>query len=165
MKKENNVLKLVYTFFVGLLVALFVGVGIDTFYTQPAAPEYPVASEAYGKEPTDEQIEAERKYEETSRDYEKDELRPYNRNVSVIVTIAAVALLAASIVFEKKIKVIADGIMLGGLFTLMYGIGRGFASQDSKYVFVIVSLGLAAAIYIGYRRFVTEHPETDSSRE
>ena len=35
------ILKLFYTLFLGLLVALFVGLGIDAFYEGPQAPDYP----------------------------------------------------------------------------------------------------------------------------
>ncbi|QQS18821.1 hypothetical protein IPL68_02020 [Candidatus Saccharibacteria bacterium] len=47
--------------------------------------------------------------------------------------------------------------MLGGLFTLIYSIGRGFASQNSKYVFIAITVGLALVIYLGYRRFAHEN--------
>ena len=62
--------------------------------------------------------------------------------------------LAISLAFEKKIKVIADGIMLGGLFSVLYSLGRSFASEDSKYTFVVVTIGLIVAIYLGYHRFI-----------
>lgn len=52
-----------------------------------------------------------------------------------------------------KEHVINGGIMLGGLFTLFYGLMRGFASQDSKYSFVAVSVGLVIVLFLGYRRF------------
>lgn len=42
---------------------------------------------------------------------------------------------------------------MGGLFTLFYGLGRGFASEDSKYVFAVASLSLITVVYLGYRRF------------
>lgn len=154
MKDENHILRLVYTFFVGLLLAIFVGVGVSTFYPTPEAPEY--LSVPALKDGSAEQLQAQQDFEEAQRAYE-DELQLYNRNVSIIVIVAAVALLAASIALENRIKVIADGVMLGGLFSLIYGIGRGFASQNTQYVFVIVTISLAVVIYLGYRRFVVTH--------
>ena len=35
------VLKLAYTIFTGILLTLFIGVGIAAFYPQPEPPEYP----------------------------------------------------------------------------------------------------------------------------
>ena len=81
-------------------------------------------------------------------------MKPYNRNVSAVTLSAAVILLTVSLAFEKKIKIIADGIMLGGVFTLLYSLGRSFASEDTKYTFVVVSVGLIVAIYLGYHRFI-----------
>jgi hypothetical protein len=148
--EHNQVLKLVYTFFVGLLLAIFVGVGVNTFYEPPKAPDYSNFGQYRDEGPTDEQIaeqdRAWKEYEESSQ--------PYSRNVSIITLVAAVALLAISLAFEKRLKFIADGIMLGGLFTLIYSIGHGFASQDSKYIFLAVTVGLVAVLYLGYHRFV-----------
>lgn len=151
---EAKVLKLVYTFFLGLLIALFIGFGINTFYPAPTAPEYPSTLNALGKEPTQEQIKAQENYDKQMRDFEKNEMGPYNRNVSVIAIIASIALLALSLLLEKsKAYVINEGVMLGGLLTLLYGLMRGFASQDSKYSFVAVTIGLVVVVYLGFRRF------------
>lgn len=157
--EDNKILKLVYTFFLGILLAIFVGVGINTFYPGPKAPEYPAGEMIYDKEPTDDQRAKEREYETRAQQY-REESKPYNRNVSIITLVSAVALLGVSLVYEKKIKVLADGVMLGGLFTLIYSIGRGFASEDSKYVFAMVTVGLAVVLYLGYHRFIRPHSES-----
>jgi hypothetical protein len=47
----------------------------------------------------------------------------------------------------------ANGVMLGGLFTLLYGAARGLGSQDSMITFITVGIGLAAVVLIGLRRF------------
>ena len=39
---DNNVMKIVYTFFLGALLALFVGLGIQTFYPGTSRPPGPV---------------------------------------------------------------------------------------------------------------------------
>jgi len=36
------VIKTIYTLFLALLIALFVGLGIDSFYPKPVRPEYPM---------------------------------------------------------------------------------------------------------------------------
>jgi len=154
--EDNKILKLVYTFFLGLLLAIFVGVGINTFYAGPKAPEYPVELNTYGKEPSSEQVVRQREFDKKVEQHDK-EMKPYNRNVSIVALSAAVIFLILSIVFEKKIRIIADGVMLGGLFTLLYSLGRGFASENSKYVFVTITVGLAIVLYLGYHRFVKTH--------
>jgi hypothetical protein len=158
---DNKVLKLVYTFFLGLLLAIFVGVGVNTFYPGPKAPEYPTSINTYGKEPDAEQLAKQKEFDQKMEQHNKDS-KPYNRNVSMLTLAAAVIFLAVSIMYEKRIKIIADGVMLGGLFTLLYSIGRGFASEDSKYVFIVVTVGLAIVLYLGYHRFVKDNSAKSS---
>lgn len=149
---DDKILKIVYTFFLGLILALFVGLGISTFYPSPKAPEYPASLNTYGKEQTEQQLEAQRKYDKEIQNY-GDQSQPYNRNVSIIALASAVILVAVSLLFEKTNKVIANGVMLGGLFTLLYSLGRGLASEDTKYTFIAATVGLIIALYLGYRRF------------
>jgi hypothetical protein len=154
---DDKILKIVYTFFLGFMLALFVGLGISTFYTGPKSPEYPITMETK-VEQTPADTEKIRKYEQESRDYQ-ERSQEYSRNVSIIALISAVILLAVSLVLEKVNIVIANGVLLGGLFTLIYSIIRGFASQDSKMTFITVSIGLVIALYLGYRRFAHIHAE------
>lgn len=153
MADENKVLKIVYTFFLGLLLAIFVGVGINTFYESPKPPEYPISLTTPMKEPTNEPSDEELEYREAQQKYD-EAIKPYNRNVSIIALSAAIVLVVISLVFERRIKIIADGMMLGGLFTLIYSIIRSFVSEDTKYIFVVVTIGLALVLYLGYHRFV-----------
>jgi hypothetical protein len=60
-----------------------------------------------------------------------------------------VALTAAT-----KLSVIADGLLLGGLFTLLYSLGLGLSTDDTSYRFIIITIGLAAALFIGYWKFL-----------
>lgn len=154
---DNKILKLVYTFFLGLLIAVFVGVGINTFYPGPKIPEYPTSlSTPVSKEVADKETAAQRNYDAQYKKY-TEAVKPYNRNVSIVILVAAVVLLTVSILTEKKMRIISDGVMLGGLFTLVYSIGRSFASSDSKYVFLVTSVGLVIVMYLGYHRFVRPH--------
>lgn len=162
--QNGKILGLIYTFFLGILLAIFVGVGINTFYVPPPAPKYPIELNTYGKEPTPEQVVKQRAFDKQNEKYQET-LKPYNRNVSILTLAAAIILLVTSMVYQKRIKIIADGIMLGGLFTLLYSIGRGFASENSKYVFIVVTIGLAIVIYLGYHRFVKEHATPAKSKK
>lgn len=164
MAEESGILRLVYTFFLGLLLAIFVGFGINTFYPGPEMPKYPSELNTYtNKEMTREQEVVQRAYDK-KMDTWNEEMKPYSRNVSIIAMAAALILLAISFIFEKKIRVIADGVMLGGLFTLLYAIIRGTMSADSKYVFAMVSLGLIIVLYLGYHRFVKPYSQTNTAK-
>lgn len=147
---ESKVPRLIYTLFVGVLISIFVGVGINTFYAEPVQPAYVVT---YADKPVEENIVQNQEYDKEYTVY-TDKSNIYNRNVSIITLTAAVLLMAVSLYYEKKIKVLADGVMLGGLFTLIYSIIRGFMSSDSRSVFVIIAAGLICVLFIGYHRFV-----------
>lgn len=157
--ESNNVLKLVYTFFLGILLTMFIGVGISTFYPGPKMPEFPVVLNTYGKADnamTDQQLQIQKTYDGQMTKYNNDR-KPYSRNVSIITLICSVILLTASLLLAKKIRFMSDGILLGGLFTLIYSIGRGFASSNNKYVFVVLTISIVVIVYLGYRKFVRAH--------
>lgn len=155
-------LRVIYAFFVGILLALFVGAGIAAFYPSPTAPQSPDIGYV-GKEGPNQQQEAQQKAFERSMDeFNKNQMNPYNRNVSIIALIAAIIFVSLGLLLEERIDVLADGALLGGLFTLLYSIGRGFAAQDDKYSFVVVSVGLVIVLGLGYLRFI--RPESTKAQ-
>lgn len=148
---ENSVLKIIYAVFLGLMVAFFVGFGIDAFFPEPI---YPTAINDLYAQAGDKAITPELQAQITTLENAfVSEQQSHNRIVSIIVTIAAVIFLGLSLVFEKRSLVLANGIMLGGLFALVYGAARGLGSQDSMITFITVGIGLAAVVLIGLRRF------------
>lgn len=157
---DNQVVKIVYTFFLGALLALFVGLGVQTFYPGPEMPEYPTELQVVPGEgtPTAEQQRMQREYAEQSERWQEDQ-NVYDRNVGVISLAASVVLLALSLVLEKRNKVLTNGIMLGGLFTLFYAIGRSVASEETAMSFAAVAVGLAVVLFLGWRRFFQDRQE------
>lgn len=59
-----------------------------------------------------------------------------------------------SLTVVKNLIYIADGVLLGGVLTLLYSIVRGFGSQDTMFRFVVVSIGLVIALLLGYIKFI-----------
>ena len=136
---ENSVLKIIYAVFLGLMVAFFVGFGIDAFFPEPI---YPTAINDLYAQAGDKAITPELQAQITALEnaFTSDQ-QAHNRIVSIIVTIAAVLFLGLSLVFEKKSLVLANGIMLGGLFALV-----GAWRADPKPLLVpLVLLGTALA--------------------
>ncbi|MGZ6004886.1 MAG: hypothetical protein ACXWLH_01920 [Candidatus Saccharimonadales bacterium] len=146
-------LKIAYSFFIGILLAFFVGMGIAAFYPQPASPKYPTQLNTIDKEPTAEQRQAEKDFN-IAQDKWNETMKPYNRNVSLIALASALIFVSVGLLFERRIRIIADGMVLGGIATLLYALGRGFAAQNSKYSFVVVTIALIISIALGYIRFV-----------
>lgn len=155
------IIKFIYSLFLGILIVTFVHVGISAFYPEPKNPEYPI--ELQRPYPPKEEDLSAKEREELNRkqmEYDKNQkafqetIKEYNRNVSIISLIAALLSLVASLTFIRSLLVISDGILLGGVFTLIYSIVRGFSAQDNMYRFIVVSIGLFVAIILGYVKFV-----------
>lgn len=151
------VLKYIYTVFLAILIVAFVGFGIAAFYKQPKYPEYPielsVESDPIMKTTESAELKAKRLvYEKSSRDFQKI-IEDYNMNVSIIALVISLGILVISITLISKINFIADGTLLGGVFTLIYSIIRGFSSGDEMFRFIVVAIGLGVTIFLGYWRF------------
>ncbi|MDO8269601.1 MAG: hypothetical protein Q7T54_02960 [Candidatus Levybacteria bacterium] len=152
------ILRIIYTFLVGIFLAIFIGVGISAFYESPKYPEMPSTLKYCTAEVKDvkqyvefkNQAEAFDKLEKSFMVQEKI----YNRNVAIIAIIAASALVIVSLTLLRKILLIADGILLGGVFTLIYSVIRGFGAEDTKFQFLVVSVGLIITLTLGYVKFI-----------
>lgn len=158
------IIKYIYTLFLALLIALFVGLGITAFYPGPKTPAYPIELDASkpGCEESPEIKTIRDEYNRTQKDF-MEKSKPYNRNVSIISIVAATIILVASLTLISKIKMIADGLLLGGVFTTIYSIIRGLMSEDTKFRFLIVTIGLLIALILGYIKFIRpkENPPKD----
>lgn len=153
-------IRYIYTFFVGLFLAIFIGMGIAVFYTAPKAPESPMF---YGKELSVDEQRQQQAFDAKQKAWDK-EMQHYNRNASVIILSCAVVVLAISLLFAEKLGVIADGLLLGGIFTLLYGVGRGMATDSNKYRFLVATIGLVVTLVLGYVKF-TPHQLTEAKKK
>ncbi|HBB36996.1 MAG: hypothetical protein UX02_C0002G0204 [Candidatus Moranbacteria bacterium GW2011_GWC1_45_18] len=156
------VIKFVYTIFLALLIALFVGLGISAFYSGPKEPLYPVELEGEkpGCEETVELRSMREEFNRSQRDF-TEKFKLYSRNVSIISISAAILILIVSLTLLSKIRMIADGILLGGVFTTVYSIIRGVMSEDTKFRFLIVTIGLLIALVLGYIKFIKPKEEAE----
>lgn len=152
------IIRYMYSLFLGALLAVFIGVGIAAFYQAPTAPEYPIMTAPIkpdgSQSPLD--IQKQREYEAKSRNFQKVN-EQYSKNVSIIAIAAAVLLVVVSLLFIEKILILSDGILLGGIFTLIYAIMRGFGNNDEMFRFFVVSVGLLVALFVGYWKFVKDN--------
>ncbi len=83
----------------------------------------------------------------------------------MIVLAAAVVLMVLGLTLHTKIDALADGLLLGGTFTLLYSIGRSFASEDPKYSFVVVTTGLIVTMIVGYLKFIKPQPALSKKKK
>lgn len=132
-------LRVLYSIGLGIVIVLFVGLGIATFYPAPEHLSYgsdlsPAARDAASKA-----------YEAAVKDY--------NRNVTVAALASALLILGASIWSESRKPLFAGGFLIGGLLTLIYGLMRGLTSGVTAVAFFSVTVGLVVVVYLGHQRF------------
>lgn len=149
-------LKFIYILFIGILLAIFVGVGIEAFYPQPPIP---TCWQNLNKPLTPEQTQTPeylQSQERCNQEY-NGLIQEHNKNVSIIAIVGAVIFLVISLVFLAKIALISDSILLGGVLTLLYSIVHGFNVGDNMFRFILVTVGVVVALGLGYLKFVKPH--------
>ena len=152
-------IKLLYTLLIGIFVAVFVGVGIAAFYPTPKYPEAPTSMKyGYTEPQKDGKISEEYKSEMEKYDQEQKDFQiksqTYNRNVSIVALVFSIVIVIISLTLFKKIYLIADGLLLGGVLTLLYSVIRGFGSDNNMFRFIVVSAGLIISLFLGYVKFI-----------
>jgi hypothetical protein len=173
------VIKVLYSIFLGALVVLFVGWAMAALYPTPQwETEYPTVQQRYEsvpRAPTAQELEflspTERKaklqeYEAKSkeaeaRESERQKLQAalqtkrqvHDRNVSLISLLVSVIVVVMAVGSSVRLPVISEGLLLGGLFTLIYSIGWSFL-RSPKSAVIPVGVGLIITLALGYRMFV-----------
>jgi len=159
---------------IAIVLALFIGYGIDTFYDEPDFEDYcdekretiDISNEddclALGGQWTS--IPTEKKLESnlTKEGYcdaaytcrkEYDSAREiYNRNVFIItVILGLISLIIGGI--KLKLASVSSGIMGGGALMIIYGTLRYWGNLAKIGRLFILGLVLAVLIWIGYKKF------------
>jgi hypothetical protein len=83
-----------------------------------------------------------------------DETRSWARVTSIILVVFATIVMSVSLVRGEQLRVLGNGLLLGGLFTMAYGVGWVIFSGSSVVRFVVMAFALAVAIGLGYVKFV-----------
>ena len=144
----------VYKLFIGILLATTLGMGIAAFYPAPTAPEYPqseyISKPEAGTPQNNEKIG---EFERESKAYDTQRKR-YDRDVAVAAVALSLVTLVISLTVLVRFDVIADGIVLGSMLTLLYGIIRSFGSGEEKFIFLTTLAGFTTVLILGYINFV-----------
>lgn len=145
-----------YALAVGLFVVMTVGFGVVTFFPDPKAPQQfipkpAVPASAPGAAPApalpppaDEQEAFQRTYEQ----YQQD--RSEHRRVALaIITIIAVGFVVGGVLATRALDVLGIGLMLGGLFTMLWGLVYAAADAGSGTMFGAALVALLVMIGLG----------------
>lgn len=159
---------------IALILALFIGYGINTFYKPPKYEDFCKEQIRLNVITSEEEclavggqwnVAPEKVIEENrtvirvfcNPDYtcEKEyrgKMEVYNRNVFVISVIAGlISVVLGGIIL--KLESVSSGIMGGGVLSIIYGTTRYWGDLADVGRFFILGLVLAALIWIGYRKF------------
>ncbi len=171
-EKPHRALQVIFTFFLGLMVAAFIGIGVYTFYGPPGDPLEDPARElrerqreirdARSAEGLTEEQQAEltrlseeiREIEDRARQARED----WARTTSIVLILLATGVMGVSLIRADQLPVISNGLLLGGVFTMLYGTGWTLASGDSQLRFWVVAFALLVTLGLGYVRFVRGRP-------
>jgi lipopolysaccharide export LptBFGC system permease protein LptF len=168
IERQNNALQTIFSFFLGLMVVAFIGVGVNTFLPSPAEKytkqirEMSQRQEVLSRQGTpgnytaaqQAQLDSLTAAQGDQRDKQQAELKDWARITSIILVIFATLVLAVSLILSEQLRVISNGLLLGGLFTMLYGVGWVIFSGNSVTRFWVILFAFIVAIGLGYLKFV-----------
>jgi hypothetical protein len=73
--------------------------------------------------------------------------------VSLLSLVLATLLLVIALQLSRRFGVLADGLLLGGVFTLLCGVGAGIGGGGRIAKFVVAGVGLLLTLVLGYVKF------------
>jgi hypothetical protein len=167
--KQRDALQTIFSFFLGLMVLAFIGVGVNAFYQSPAekdAPQMQTLSREQqaieqktppnGVRSSSDQAELDRIMAEQNalQDKQQAQMEVWARNTSIVLILFATAVMGVSLVRSEQLRVISNGLLLGGLFTMVYGSGWVVFSGSSTARFFVILFALAVSLGLGWLKFV-----------
>lgn len=166
--RQNIGLQIIFSIFLGLMVAAFIGVGVYTFYPPPETKYQDRLEDLYRQQEdlqsfkdTTKLTTAERaqlrELQDKTRALEKKqaaEREIWGRNTSIILITFATIVMSISLIRAEQLPVISNGLLLGGVFTMIYGVGWIIATGTSYARFAVMTIALAITLALGYVRFV-----------
>ena len=66
--------------------------------------------------------------------------------------------MSVSLIRSEQLRIISNGLLLGGVFTMLYGTGWVIASGSSVARFAVMTFALVVTFALGYARFVRRRP-------
>ena len=165
--ERQSALQVIFSFFLGLMVVAFIGVGVNTFYESPAARYEKQLQDLYSqqnkyevKQPTNLTPDEQKKLDDIRSQIDalnrkqQEEMQGWQINTGIILVLFATAVMAISLVRSDQLRTISNGLLLGGLFTMIYGTGMSAFSGNSKVRFFVIALALVVTLGLGYVKFV-----------
>ena len=171
-RAENYALQVIFSFFLGLMVLAFIGIGVNTFYPSPTTKyedelqklfrqQEALNTKSGGQLTPAQQAESLRIQKQIDDINKKQEAERqiWARNTSIVVILFATAIMAISLIRSEQLRVVSNGLLMGGLFTMVYGVGWVLFSGESVARFFVISFALVVTLALGYIKFVRGREE------
>jgi hypothetical protein len=164
--RQHYALQTIFSFFLGLMVLAFIGVGVNTFYPSPSDTVQPQLQKLYDQQdvlnasgktltPAEQAQAAElQKQVDALQAEQQVAQQSWGLNTSMILVLFATIVMGVSLVRSEQLRMLSNGLLLGGLFTMLYGMGWTVTSGSSYLRFFVVLFALVVAIGLGYAKFV-----------
>ncbi len=167
-------LRTIFAFFLGLMLTAFVGVGVYTFHPPPQRFDNEIRDvgrreQALRDARAPNELTTADRDSLQALDRRRNELIdagaaariPWARTTSITLIVVATLTMAASLLGADRLHVISNGLLLGGVFLMLYGVGWIIATDTSVARFVVITIALAVTLGLAYARFVRRAPRTD----
>ena len=176
--KESGGLQIIFAIFLGLMVTAFVGVGVNTVYPSPQESFDRQIRDLHRQEqaamnskaPADltpaERAKIQEIRDQVSRtqDAMQAAMAPWGRTASIILIVFATLAMAISLIRSDQLPVLSNGLLLGGVFTMVYGVGMIIATTTSVARFTVMTVALVITLVLGYVRFVRSRVPSGAQR-
>jgi len=169
---KGSGLQTIFGIFLGLMVTAFVGVGVYTFYPSPEdqfrdrivaldRQEQTIRnSKANDALTSEDRAALQRIISERNRlnDSSQAGRRTWGRRTSIVLIAFATLAMAISLIRADQLPVLSNGLLLGGVFTMLYGVGWIIVTDTSVARFAVITVALVITLGLGYVRFVRRQP-------
>jgi hypothetical protein len=164
---RNAGLRTIFSIFLGLMLTVFFGIGVYTFHPPPTEFEDQI-KELNSQEQVIKTTKKASELTVSDRDQletialkrrdlivEAEEARkPWCLSTSIILIIFSTLTLVISLARAVQFQVVSNGLLLGGVFTMLYGVGWIAFTGTSITRFLVMTAALMVTLVLGYIRFV-----------
>jgi hypothetical protein len=156
--RSGGGLSTIFAIFLGLMVTAFIGVGVYTYYPEPKTFNERITAldrqhQAIGNSKAPDVLTS----DERARMQQLVDERNRVQDDLILIALATLTM-AVSILGAPQLPVVSNGLLLGGVFTMLYGVGWIIATDTSTARFLVITAALAITLGLGYVRFVRGAP-------
>ncbi|HEX4682582.1 MAG TPA: hypothetical protein VH277_07745 [Gemmatimonadaceae bacterium] len=174
--RDGRGLRTIFSFFLGLMLAAFVGVGVYTFHPPPTRFDNQIRDLSrreqairIARAPNEitsadrDSLQVIERRRDEAIDAQAAARLPWGRSTAIALIVFATLAMAVSLTRAENVAVVSNGLLLGGVFTMLYGVGWIIATDTSVGRFVVITVALAITLVMGYARFVRRGAVVGSS--